>query len=172
MRCLSASRCEVGAKPGAMGLQFAQGGSHGDEGQGRWQGQQEGRAEEPEGEAPGQEEQQGPEARTDLGEIGESAMSREEIERLDRQGLAAWDSHDPDAFVSMFADDFVWFDWTVPEPMRDREAARQYFNGWVTAFPDMKTTSVSRVVGDDAVATEIEWSGTNTGPMVMGGNQI
>ena len=99
-------------------------------------------------------------------------MSREEIERLDRQGLAAWDSHDPDAFVSMFADDFVWFDWTVPEPMRDREAARQYFNGWVTAFPDMKTTSVSRVVGDDAVATEIEWSGTNTGPMVMGGNQI
>ena len=99
-------------------------------------------------------------------------MCREEIERLDRQSLAAWDSHDPDAFVSMFADDFVWFDWTVPEPMRDREAARQYFNGWVTAFPDMKTTSVSRVVGDDAVATEIEWSGTNTGPMVMGGNQI
>jgi len=99
-------------------------------------------------------------------------MSREEIERLDRQSLAAWDSHDPDAFVRMFADDFVWYDWTVPEPMRDREAARQYFNGWVTAFPDMKTTSVSRVVGDDAVATEIEWSGTNTGPMVMGGNQI
>jgi steroid delta-isomerase-like uncharacterized protein len=99
-------------------------------------------------------------------------MSREEIERLDEQSLAAWDSHDPDAFVSMLADDFVWYDWTVPEPMRDREAATRYFNGWVTAFPDMKTTSVSRVVGDDAVATEIEWTGTNTGPMVMGGNQI
>jgi steroid delta-isomerase-like uncharacterized protein len=99
-------------------------------------------------------------------------MSREEIERLDEQSLAAWDSHDSDAFVSMLADDFVWYDWTVPEPMRDREAATRYFNGWVTAFPDMKTTSVSRVVGDDAVATEIEWTGTNTGPMVMGGNQI
>ncbi len=99
-------------------------------------------------------------------------MSREEIERLDEQSLAAWDSHDSNAFVSMLADDFVWYDWTVPEPMRDREAATRYFNGWVTAFPDMKTTSVSRVVGDDAVATEIEWTGTNTGPMVMGGNQI
>ncbi len=99
-------------------------------------------------------------------------MSREEIERLDEQSLAAWDSHDADAFVAMLADDFVWYDWTVPEPIRDREGARQYFNGWVTAFPDMKTTSVSRVVGDDAVATEIEWTGTNSGPMVMGGNEI
>jgi len=99
-------------------------------------------------------------------------VSREEIERLDEQSLAAWDSHDADAFVAMLADDFVWYDWTVPEPIRDREGARQYFNGWVTAFPDMKTTSVSRVVGDDAVATEIEWTGTNSGPMVMGGNEI
>jgi steroid delta-isomerase-like uncharacterized protein len=99
-------------------------------------------------------------------------MSREEIERLDEQHLATWDSHDPEAFVGMFADDFVWFDWVMPEPIRDREAAKQYFSGWVSAFPDMKTTNVNRVVGDDAVATEIEWIGTNSGPMVMGANEM
>src|SRR5205823_12776133 len=70
------------------------------------------------------------------------------------------------------AADFAWRDGTVAERARDRAAARQHFPGGVTASPDMKTTSVSRVVGDDAVATEIEWSGTHTGPMVMGGNQI
>jgi steroid delta-isomerase-like uncharacterized protein len=99
-------------------------------------------------------------------------MSKQDLERLDDQGLAAWDSHDAEAFVSMFADEFVWHDWTLPEPIRDREAAKRYFSSWGTAFPDLKTTNVTRVIGDDAVATEVEWIGTNTGPMVMGGNEI
>src|SRR5438093_209826 len=99
-------------------------------------------------------------------------MSREELERLDDQGMAAWDSHDADAFVSLFADEFVWNDWTVPEPIRDKEGARQYFSAWTTAFPDMRVKETSRVVGDDAVAVELEFTGTNTGPMVMAGNEI
>ncbi len=70
------------------------------------------------------------------------------------------------------ADDFVWNDWTLPEPIRDKEAARRYFNGWVTAFPDMAVKQGSRVVGDDAVAGEIHFTGTNSGPMVMGGKEI
>lgn len=100
------------------------------------------------------------------------SMSKEEIERLDEKSLAAWDSHDADAFVEIFADEFVWHDWVMPEPIRDKETARQYFQTWIQAFPDMKTVNVERVLGDDAVATEIEWTGTNSGPMVMGGNEI
>lgn len=99
-------------------------------------------------------------------------MSKAQLGQLDEQGLSAWDAHDADAFVSLLADDFVWFDWTQPEPIRDKAAAKQYFSSWATAFPDLKTVRVTRVVGDDAVATEIEWTGTNTGPMVMGGNEI
>lgn len=99
-------------------------------------------------------------------------MSKEDIQALDEKALGAWDAHDADAFVSVFADQFEWRDWTMPEPIRDKEAARRYFQNWIGAFPDMKTTSVRRVVGDDAVATEIEWTGTNSGPMVMGGNEI
>ncbi len=99
-------------------------------------------------------------------------MSREELEQLDDQGMAAWDQHDADAFVALLADDFVWSDWTLPEPIRDKDGARNYFNSWATAFPDMKVKQVSRVVGDDAVAAEIEFTGTNTGPMVMGGMEM
>jgi predicted ester cyclase len=34
------------------------------------------------------------------------------------------------------------------------------------------TLQMSRVVGEDAVAAEVEFAGTNTGPMVMAGNEI
>jgi steroid delta-isomerase-like uncharacterized protein len=99
-------------------------------------------------------------------------VSKEELERLDDQGMSAWTAHDANAWVSLFADDFVWHDWTTPEPIRDREAALQYFNGWMKAFPDMRVTTVDRVIGDDAVAAEIEFSGTNSGPLVMGGMEL
>lgn len=99
-------------------------------------------------------------------------MSKEDIERLDDQVLSAWDRHDADAFVSLFADDFVWVDWTVPEPIRDGASAREYFNGWMTAIPDMRVKLTSRVVGEDSVATEVEFAGTNSGPLAMAGKEI
>jgi predicted ester cyclase len=100
------------------------------------------------------------------------SMSREELERLDDQGIAAWNAHDADGFLGLFADEFVWSDWTLPEPMRDREGARRYFDSWAAAFPDMQLKVLDRVVGDDAVAGEVEFTGTNSGPLQMGGAEI
>jgi hypothetical protein len=34
-------------------------------------------------------------------------MSKQELEQLDELGIGAWDNHKPDAFVELFADDFV-----------------------------------------------------------------
>ena len=99
-------------------------------------------------------------------------MANTELEQLDRQGMSAWEKQDAGAFVSLFADNFTWRDWTLPEPMKDKEAARNYFNAWITAFPNMRIKQLTRVVGDDSVAAEIEFTGTNSGPMVMGGNEI
>jgi steroid delta-isomerase-like uncharacterized protein len=99
-------------------------------------------------------------------------VSREELERLNDQVMSAWDAHDAESFVTLFGDDFAWHDWTLPEAIRDRDEARQYFDTWIRAFPDMTSTQTNRVVGDDAIAAEIEWNGTNTGPMVMAGKEI
>jgi steroid delta-isomerase-like uncharacterized protein len=99
-------------------------------------------------------------------------MSKEELQQLAEQELATWDAHDPDAFVALFADEFVWHDWTLPDPIRSKDAARQFYSSWMTAFPDLKTVSAVHVIGDDAVATEVEWTGTNTGPMRMGGTEM
>jgi steroid delta-isomerase-like uncharacterized protein len=99
-------------------------------------------------------------------------MSREEVERIDDEGIAAWDRHDADGFAALFADDFVWTDLTVPEPMRTKDQARQYAQAWFTAFPDMRVKETNRVVSDDAVAVELEFTGTNSGPMLMAGNEM
>jgi len=99
-------------------------------------------------------------------------MSKEEVERIDDQGMAAWGSHDPDAITGLLADDFVWADVTLPEPLRTKEEARQYAQAWFTAFPDMNLKQTNRVVSDDAVAAELEFTGTNTGPMMMAGKEI
>jgi steroid delta-isomerase-like uncharacterized protein len=95
-----------------------------------------------------------------------------EIEQIDDQGMAAWDRHDVPGFVALLASDFVWSDLTLPEPMRSREEARQYMQAWFTAFPDMRVKQTNRVVGGDGVAGELEFTGTNTGPMMMGGMEI
>jgi steroid delta-isomerase-like uncharacterized protein len=99
-------------------------------------------------------------------------MSRADVERIDDQGIAAWDSHNADAFADLMADDFVWTDLTLPEPMRTKAEARQYAQAWFTAFPDMRVKETNRIVTDDAVAAELEFTGTNTGPMMMAGREI
>jgi steroid delta-isomerase-like uncharacterized protein len=92
-------------------------------------------------------------------------MSIEENRRINDEGLAAWDDHSPDAFVAIFADNAVFKDISLPEPLRGKDQIRQYVQTWFTAFPDMKTTNQNVVVADDRVATEIEWTATHTGPL-------
>jgi predicted ester cyclase len=99
-------------------------------------------------------------------------MSREDLERLDDQGIAAWDTHDPDLWESIFADKFQLIDRALPGPITDREGVRAYAQAWFTAFPDMKVTQVRRLVDGDQVGAEIQFTGTNSGPMMMGGKEI
>jgi steroid delta-isomerase-like uncharacterized protein len=99
-------------------------------------------------------------------------MTREEIAALDDKGMTAWDSHDTEGFAALFAEDFTYTDDSVPEPMRSTGQVRDYMNAWYTAFPDMRATETNRVIGDDAVAAEVEFTGTNTGPLAMGGQWV
>jgi steroid delta-isomerase-like uncharacterized protein len=99
-------------------------------------------------------------------------MSREEVERIDDQGMAAWDTHDAQAFASIFADDFALNDVAMPDPITERDGVHAYAQAWFTAFPDMSVKQTNRVVSDDAVAAEVVFTGTNTGPMMMAGKEI
>jgi steroid delta-isomerase-like uncharacterized protein len=99
-------------------------------------------------------------------------MTREEIAALDDMGMAAWDSHDTEGFTALFAENFTYTDDSAPQPLRTTDQIRTYMQAWYTAFPDMRATETNRVIGNDAVAAEIEFTGTNTGPLAMGGQEI
>jgi steroid delta-isomerase-like uncharacterized protein len=99
-------------------------------------------------------------------------MTRDEIEELDRRGLAAWDGHNTDEFVALFADDFSYTDDSVPQPLHGKDEIKSYMKAWFTAFPDMHVSASNLVIGDDSLAAEIEFTGTNTGPLAMGGQEI
>jgi predicted ester cyclase len=58
-------------------------------------------------------------------------------------------------------------DVAMPEPITTKDGVRQYAQGWFTAFPDMSVKQTNRVVSDEAVAAEVQFTGTNTGPMMM-----
>lgn len=99
-------------------------------------------------------------------------MSRDEVEQLDDRGMAAWDQHDPAAFAGLLADEFTFSDVMAPEPFRSREQVQAYMDTWFTAFPDMRVKTTSRVVSEDQVAAEVEFTGTNTGPLRMGSQEV
>lgn len=92
-------------------------------------------------------------------------MSIQENIRLDEEFLASWDSHDVDRGLAVLSEDVVWSDVASPEPMRGKAAARPYLQAWYTAFPDLKSKVTNRIVTEDQVATEIEFTGTNQGSL-------
>jgi steroid delta-isomerase-like uncharacterized protein len=100
------------------------------------------------------------------------AMDKDELAALDDLMLGTWNDQDIDAFLSHCADDIVWHDVALPEPLRGKEAAAQYFQGWMTAFPDFHANPINRVIGEDSVAVEVVFGGTNTGPLQMGEDTV
>lgn len=94
-------------------------------------------------------------------------MSQEQNIKLDEEFMASWNAHDADRTLAVLADDTVWQDIGNPEPMRSKTEIRQYVQSWFTAFPDMQASVKNRVVTEDQVAVEVEFTGTNTGPLQM-----
>ncbi len=92
-------------------------------------------------------------------------MSAQDTARIDDAVIKTWNAHDTDGFLALCADDIVWRDVGNPEPLKGKEGARQFFQAWITAFPDISLRQVNRVVDDDQVAVELEFSGTNQGPI-------
>ena len=99
-------------------------------------------------------------------------MTVEDVRRLDDDGLAAWDGHDPDRFAALLADGFEFRDSSLPEPLTTTDQVREYMRSWFTAFPDLRMTVINRVIAEDSVAGEVEFTGTHTGPLNAGGQQI
>lgn len=94
-------------------------------------------------------------------------MSIQDNIKIDEKFIAGWNAHDPDQAIAVLSEDVVWQDVSNPEPMRGKDAIRAYFMGWFTAFPDLNSKVKNRVVTEDQIAAEVEFTGTNSGPLQL-----
>ncbi len=94
-------------------------------------------------------------------------MSVQDNIKLDEEEIAAWNARDAERAAAIFPDDVVWIDAGSPQPMHGKDALRQYLQGWFTAFPDIKITVTNRVATEDHVASELTFTGTNTGDLQL-----
>ena len=79
--------------------------------------------------------------------------------------MAAWNAHDPDKAAGFFAEDGVYFDASVGDPQRGRQAALDnVIKVFIGAVPDCHWEFRSEPIATaDGVAFEWTYSGTNTG---------
>ena len=92
-------------------------------------------------------------------------MTREEILRVLDEQDAAFNRHDAAGVVAMYSDDVVLSDQAAPQPIQGRQAAQEYVQGYITAFPDMTWQRVGAAV-DGSIGIE-QWraSGTHEGDL-------
>ena len=99
-------------------------------------------------------------------------MSVEEnLQKVDAM-IEAFNDHDLDRFVELHAESFVHHDPALPEPLKGHRALREFFQGSVTAFPDIQVEK-ERVFGQgDWVCVEFTFSGTHRGPLLGPGGEM
>ncbi len=90
-------------------------------------------------------------------------MSVEENLRATEEVWRLFNAHDADGLMGLYADSVEYSDPELPEPMRDRAAIRQYYEGIFTAFPDAKRSVVRAFGQGDWVSVEDVFMGTHTG---------
>jgi steroid delta-isomerase-like uncharacterized protein len=93
-------------------------------------------------------------------------MSIQDNIKADEEEIAAWNAHDVERALAVFPDNVVWQDAGSPQAM-GKDGIGQYLQGWFSAFPDIKITVTNRVVTEDQVAAELDFSGTNTGDLQL-----
>src|SRR5215470_13492787 len=96
-------------------------------------------------------------------------MSSNDLLKLHEQTVDSWNSHDPKKFSSYVDENLIWNDTSSPEPIRGKAGAEAFLTNWMTAFPDFKMRTLNVLISEDRIAAELEFSGTNTGPLKVDG---
>lgn len=95
-------------------------------------------------------------------------MSAKDILKLHEEVIDSWNRHDPKKFATYIDENVVWHDTSSPEPITGRTGAEEFLGNWIAAFPDFTLKTVNTIIEEDKIAAELEFSGTNTGPLVVG----
>ena len=92
-------------------------------------------------------------------------MSVEENVRATEEVWRLFNAHDVDGLMERYADSVEYYEPELPEPLKERAAVRQYYEGIFTAFPDAKRSVVRAFGQGDWVSVEDVFTGTHKGPL-------
>ena len=95
-------------------------------------------------------------------------MSVNEVLKLNDQVIESWNKHDTKRFLELCDESIVWKDLGNKEPYKGKKGAQQFFENWLTGFPDLKLKVLNTIANENSVAVELEFTGTNRGPIKVG----
>lgn len=99
-------------------------------------------------------------------------MSTKDMRSQTIERIKAWNLHSLNAFAAFYAADATVYDPMYPQPLQGRDAIRQDFEEFTTAFPDAEFTPGAIIQSGDTVAFELTAGGTHTGPLAGPGGPI
>jgi len=89
--------------------------------------------------------------------LGEDEMRvpESEVQRLVREYVTAWNSHDVDRLLSLFAEEGSYGEFGLGRIMLGQEEIRRYLTGTFAALPDLTTTPTSEPLG---IGERVSWT--------------
>ena len=99
-------------------------------------------------------------------------MNPQDVKKLNEEIIDCWNRHDVKKFLTYLDDNIVWQDSSSPDALKGKAAAEQFFSGWDVAFPDFKMKLLNTIISGDDIAVELLFTGTNTGTLRMGEQEI
>jgi steroid delta-isomerase-like uncharacterized protein len=93
-------------------------------------------------------------------------MTTQDNLHIARESFAAWNHRDVEGFLKRLDTKTVWESDVFPAPFTGHEGARQFFQLYVTAFPDLHL-DIEQILpaGDSHVVARWRSTGTHRGPL-------
>lgn len=92
----------------------------------------------------------------------QSTMSRQEILELATEWDQAWAARDLDRLVGLYTPDATWEDPSLEAPVRGQAELRAFFDGIMTAVPDIAIRQEVVFAQDGAEQCASQWRATGT----------
>ena len=93
-------------------------------------------------------------------------MSTQDNLKLSRDIFDAWNAHDPERYGKLLDEKHVIESDTIPAPMTGRDAARQFMQIYIGAFPDLRISVDQMLADGDFVVTRWTATGTQRGELM------
>ena len=93
-------------------------------------------------------------------------MTELELRKLDDEMVGAFMEHNIDLILSHCSDDVLMHDFGA-EPVHGKDAAREYLAQQFAMTSDERAVQTRRIIGDNELFAELDWSAANTGDIPM-----